>query len=259
MTSRRRNWWGIGFVLLLLLIWETVARLQLAPPMFFPPVSTILSALWSITISLDLVREYGATFWRAFAGFTIGTALGVTIGLVMGFYRPAFLLLEPLLEMLRPIPTIALIPVAILALGIGDSMKIFVIAWACFFPVWINALEGVLSIERGLIDTALSFRLSNRATLFKIALPFAVPGIFTGMRISVGFALIVTVVAEMIAGQTGVGRYILDAQAGFQVPDMYAAVFSLGVVGLGLNQLFLAAERRLFRWRYLTDRADIGT
>ena len=258
MTGAQRNWSGIGFVFLLLLAWEVVARLQLVSPMFFPPVTTILAKLWSLTASLELLREYGATLWRAFAGFAIATVLGITTGLLMGFYRSVFSLLEPLIEALRPVPSVALIPVAILLFGIGNGMKIFVIAWACFFPVWINAFEGVLSVDLGLLDTARTFRMSDRSTLLKIALPFALPGTLTGMRISVGFALILAVVSEMIAGETGIGHYIISAEEGFQVPQMYAAVFSLAALGYALNRLFLAIERHVLRWHYSAARSDIS-
>ncbi len=259
MTPEPRHWSGVGFVVLLLVAWEAIARLQLVRSMFFPPATTIFATLWSLTVSLELVREYAATLWRAVAGFSMAACLGVVTGAAMGFYRPAFSLLEPLIEMLRSIPTVALIPIAILLLGIDDAMKIFVITWACFFPIWINTLEGVRSVDKELMDTARTFRFSDAATLMKIVLPFAFPAIFTGMRISVAFALILTVIAEMIAGESGIGRFILESEAAFRIPQMYAGVFSLAIVGYGLNRLFLLAERRLLHWHYSAARANIGS
>lgn len=257
MRREPRHWSGAVFVVLLLVAWEAVARLELVRALFFPPATAIFAALWSLTASLDLVREYAATLWRAAAGFSLAACLGIATGVVMGFYRPAFSLLEPLIEMLRPIPTVALIPVAILLLGIDNAMKIFVIAWACFFPVWINTLEAVRAVDKELMDTARTFRFSDPAILAKIVLPFASPGIFTGLRISVAFALILAVISEMIAGETGIGRFIIESEMAFRIPQMYAGVFSLAIVGYGLNRIFLLAEQRILRWHYASARAEI--
>ncbi len=258
MKEEPRHWSGVVFVVFLLVLWEAISRLEILRSMFFPPATTIFATLWSLIVSLELVREYAATLWRAAAGFSLAACLGIATGVMMGFYRPAFALLEPLIEMLRPIPTVAMIPVAILLLGIEDTMRIFVIVWACFFPVWLNTLEAVRAVDKELMDTARTFRFSDPAILTKIVLPFASPGIFTGLRISVAFALILAVIAEMIAGENGIGRFIITAESAFLIPQMYAGVFSLALVGYGLNRLFLLAERRILRWHYASARTDIG-
>lgn len=247
LVSRRA---GTVVVWLLLATWEAVSRFHIAPTQFFPPVTTIVAALWSLTASLELVQEYTVTLWRAGAGFLLGTAAAIVLGVLMGYYRSVFNLFEPLLEALRPIPTVALIPAAILLLGIENTMKIFIVAWACFFPVWVNTMESIRSVNRELLDTARTFKFTDPAILAKFLLPCAAPGIFTGMRISVAFALMLSVVSEMVAGDTGVGHFLIAAEDAFQIPQMYATVFSLAAVGYVLNWLLVTIERRVLQWHY---------
>ena len=239
---------GTLVVLLLLTIWELVSRLHIAPSQFFPPVTTILTALWSLVISFELVQQYVVTLWHAGAGFLLGTAAAIVMGVLMGYYRNIFNLFEPLIEALRPIPTVALIPVAILLLGIDNTMKVFIVGWACFFPVWVNTVESIRSVDSELVDTAKTFKFTDAATISKFLVPCAAPGIFTGMRISVAFALILSVVSEMVAGDTGVGHFLIATEGAFQISQMYAAVFSLAAVGYVLNSMFVAIERRVLRW-----------
>jgi len=247
---------GTGTVLLLLATWEALSRFHIAPSQFFPPVTTIMAALWSLTVSLELVQEYVVTLWRAGAGFLLGAAAAIFLGALMGHYRSIFNLFEPLLEALRPIPTVALIPAAILLLGIESRMKIFIVAWACFFPVWVNTMESIRSVDSELLDTARTFKFTDPAIFVKFLLPCAAPGIFTGMRISLAFALMLSVVSEMVAGDTGVGHFLITAEDAFQIPQMYATVFSLAGVGYVLNWLFVTIERRAMPWHYGVPRSQ---
>jgi ABC-type nitrate/sulfonate/bicarbonate transport system permease component len=167
----------------------------------------------------------------------------------MGTISLFFRLLEPLTEFIRPIPSSAYIPVAILFLGIGDEMKIFVIFLACLFPVLLNTFGGVRGIDPVLIDTGRTFGVSRLTTLWQIVLPASLPNILTGMRISLGLSLIVGVVAEMISGNSGIGYFILNNQRIFRVPEMFAGIFTLGLLGFLINLLFLRLESHLLRWR----------
>jgi ABC-type nitrate/sulfonate/bicarbonate transport system permease component len=182
-------------------------------------------------------------------GFGLAVAIGVPLGLLMGTTRGVYRLLEPITELVRPIPSSAYIPVAILFLGLGDQMKVFVITLACLFPVLLNTYSGVKAIDPVLVDTGRTFGVSRTDVLRKIVLPATLPSILTGMRISLGIALIVSVVAEMISGNSGMGYFIMDKQRTFRVPDVFAGIFTLGVVGYLLNAGFLQVERHLLRWR----------
>lgn len=175
--------------------------------------------------------------------------MAVPLGLLMGSAALAYRLLEPITEFIRPIPAAAYIPVAILFLGIGNEMKIFVVFLSCLFPILLNTYGGVRGIDPVLLDTGRTFGVPAMRALRQIVFPAALPSILTGMRISLGIAVIVCVVSEMIAGSSGIGYFILDMQRVFRVPEMFAGIFTLGVLGYLINFAFLRIERHVLRWR----------
>ena len=167
----------------------------------------------------------------------------------MGSVSIIYRLLEPITEFIRPIPASAYIPVAILILGIGNEMKIFVVFLACTFPILLNTYGGVRGIDPVVIDTGRTFGVGPLNALSQITLPAALPSILIGMRISLGTSLIVSIVAEMITGDSGIGYFILDAQRVFRIPDMYAGILTLGLLGYCINFIFLRMEQHFLRWR----------
>jgi ABC-type nitrate/sulfonate/bicarbonate transport system permease component len=171
------------------------------------------------------------------------------VGLMMGYFRWIDHLLEPLVELLRPVPTPAYIPIAILVLGLGTEMKVFLITAAAFFPVLLNTYSGVKHVDPVQIDTGRTFGLGSFAILKRIVLPAAVPHIFTGLRISLGISLIMVVISEMVAANSGIGYFILQAQRTFEVSEMYAGIFTLGVVGYLLNFIFIRIEKKIVHWQ----------
>jgi ABC-type nitrate/sulfonate/bicarbonate transport system permease component len=185
-----------------------------------------------------------------FVGYLIGITLGVAVGLAMGSFRVIYNLLEPITEILRPIPSPAYVPIAILFLGIDDEMKIFMIAFSAFFPVLLNTYSGVRSVDPVQLQTAKTFGVKGRRLLWQIVLPSAAPYIFTGMRVSLAVALIVMVVSEMVAASNGIGYSVLAAQRGFKVKEMFAGVVTLALVGYCLNRIFLAIENRVLAWHH---------
>jgi ABC-type nitrate/sulfonate/bicarbonate transport system permease component len=185
-----------------------------------------------------------------FVGYFIGIGLGVLVGLMMGASRLVYYALEPLTEILRPIPSPAYVPIAILFLGIDDEMKIFMIAFATFFPVLLNTYSGVRSVDPVQLQTARTFGVKGRKLLWQIVLPSASPYIFTGMRVSLAIALIVMVISEMVAASNGIGYFVLAAQRGFKIREMFAGVVTLAVIGYTLNRIFLAIENRVLAWHH---------
>jgi ABC-type nitrate/sulfonate/bicarbonate transport system permease component len=168
----------------------------------------------------------------------------------MGYVRFFYNLLEPITEVLRPIPSPAYLPIMILFLGIDDEMKIFMIAFATVFPVLLNTYSGVRSVDPIQLQTARTFGVSGRKLLLQVVLPASAPFIFTGMRISLAVALIVMVISEMVAASSGIGYFILSAQRGFKIRDMFAGVLTLAMLGYVLNRLFLLIENRVLAWHY---------
>jgi ABC-type nitrate/sulfonate/bicarbonate transport system permease component len=240
---------GVVLIIVLLGLWEIVTDTKLVHSPSLPPVSAILVDWLRLIVNGTLIAQLGPSLVRIAVGYVAAVIVGVAIGLAMGYYRIAYNLLEPLTELLRPIPSPAYIPLAIIFLGLGDEMKFFVVFFACIFPVLLNTYSGVSAIDPVQLNTGRTFRLTRAQTVRKIVLPAALPSILTGMRISVGLSLIVVVIAEMVASNTGIGAFILNAQRFFNVTDMYAGIFTLALLGYGLNALFLRAEARLLRYR----------
>jgi ABC-type nitrate/sulfonate/bicarbonate transport system permease component len=248
----RKRWSGFLFFTALLLAWEFASATSLVDPISLPRVSLILGSLVKNFANGELPNQLLPTLWRIVAGFSLAILIAIPLGLLMGTSPIIYRTLEPTTEFIRPIPSSAYIPVAILFLGIGDEMKIFVIMLSCVFPVLLNTYSGVRSIDPVLIDTGRTFGVSRIKALLQIVLPAALPSIFAGMRISLGLALVVAVVAEMIAGNSGIGYFILDMQRIFRIPEMFAGIFTLGALGFLINFFFLKAEAYFLRWRGTT-------
>jgi ABC-type nitrate/sulfonate/bicarbonate transport system permease component len=244
----RTRWSGLALIVLLLAGWEALARSGTLATVAFPPFTRVFEALWALVSSGQIAGLLLPSLQRLAIGYLVALVLGVAFGVLMGYFRAAYALLEPITEVLRPIPSPAYVPIAILFLGLGDEMKIFTIAFSCFFPILLNTYSGVRSVDVVQINTARTFGKSAAATLRKVILPAALPQIFTGMRISLAIALIMVVISEMVASVDGIGYFILNAQRSFRVPDMYAGVITLGLLGYALNVLFVRLERRVLRW-----------
>jgi ABC-type nitrate/sulfonate/bicarbonate transport system permease component len=244
----RLPWSGFAVVATGLLAWEIGARSAGALAAYFPPASQVLATLAQILASGELPGHIAATLRRFAEGYALAAALAVSAGLCLGLWRPLHRLFEPLIELLRPMPSPATIPIAILFLGIGDEMKVAVTVYACSWPILLNTIDGVRSVDRLLVATAATFRLSPWARFWKVMLPAASPQIVTGLRVSLAIALILVTTSEMVVSNDGVGYYVLESQRAFQIREMYAAVVALGVIGYALNRLFLAIDGWAMAW-----------
>jgi ABC-type nitrate/sulfonate/bicarbonate transport system permease component len=246
----RGRWIGVAFIIVLLVLWEFAAASGAVSELSLPRVSAIFATWFRITVSGELLNELWPSLWRMFVGYFIGTALGIFFGTLMGYFRFCYNLLEPVTEMLRPIPSPAYLPIVILFLGIDDEMKIFMIGFAAFFPALINTYSGVRGIDPVQLQTARTFGVSGMRLLWQVVLPVSSPFIFTGMRVSLAVALIVMVVSEMVAASSGIGYFILSAERGFKTQEMFAGVLTLAVLGYVLNRMFLVIEGRVLAWHY---------
>jgi ABC-type nitrate/sulfonate/bicarbonate transport system permease component len=239
---------GVGTLLAVLALWEVASRTGLLNRQFFPPVTDILATFFALWANNIFPQHLAATLGRMAVGYAIAVALGVGLGLVMGRWRAVYDLFEPLVEFLRPMPPVALIPVLILLVGIGDEMKVIVVAFASLFPILLNTIDGVRGVHPTLLDVARTFRFGEAATLRRVILPAALPQIVAGLRISLAIALIVALVSEMIGATAGMGYFVLQAQRGLRIRDMYAAIVMLALLGFTLNGLFVLAESRVLAW-----------
>ncbi len=248
---------GVALILVLCLVWELTVRLEVVDSPNWPALSEVLQSFVELLGDGTLASVFGSSARRLLIGYVLAAVAGVGLGLVMGYFRWAHKLFDPIVEVLRPIPSPAYIPVAILFLGIGDSMKIFMVAFSAFFPILLNTITGVRSVDPILLDTARTFGVGTRGIVRKIVLPAALVYIFTGLRISLAIALILTVIAEQVAGNSGVGFYLLNAQRSFLIPEMYATVVALAIFGFALNKMFLLIERRALPWNVSGQRSEV--
>jgi len=166
----------------------------------------------------------------------------------MGMYKPVSDALKIIVEFLRPVPSVAMIPLAILFFGLGATMRISVISYAAFWPLLINTIYGVRAIDPLALDVARNFGITGREVLWRVTLPSALSSIATGFRISATIALVVTITTELIAGNSGIGFFISQMEQANRLPSMYAAIFLTGVIGYLLNTLYIALERRIVFW-----------
>jgi ABC-type nitrate/sulfonate/bicarbonate transport system permease component len=201
----------------------------------------------------ELMSALGGTLYRMAVGFVFGAVAGVSLGVLLSLSRLTRQTLEPTIELLRPLPIPALIPPLILFLGLDDPMKIAVVAFTVFFPVFVNTLHGALAIEPTYRAVAATFGTSRLATLASVLLPATLPYVFAGLRVSLGLAFVSVVAAEMVAGDSGIGYYITSMQYAGRGADMFAALFLVGLSGYLINRAFVAIEDRLLFWHRQGD------
>ncbi|MEW9548201.1 ABC transporter permease [Nonomuraea sp. NPDC050783] len=236
-------------VLALLAVWELLPRTGLVDPVFVPPLSTDLAAWYDLLVSGQLPEHLEASLGRSLAGFGLAVVLAIPLGLLIGWYRPVADFLTPVLELFRNTSAVALLPVFTLLLGIGEPAKITFVLYACAWPIVLNTISGVKTVEPLLVKSARSMGLGPVRLFQKVILPAAVPAIFTGVRLAGATSILVLLFAEMIGAKAGLGYLILDTQSSFRIPDMYAGIITISALGLLLNLLLVAAERRFSTWR----------
>ncbi|GII84543.1 ABC transporter permease [Sphaerisporangium siamense] len=190
-----------------------------------------------------------ASLRRVFTGFALGTALAVPVGFLMGWYGTARGLIEPYVQFFRTIPPLAIIPLAILLMGIGETPKIFVIFLAAFLSSVVATFQGVMDVDKTLINAARVLGASDRVIFLKVVVPASTPFIIVGMRIGLGAAWGTLVAAELIAAQEGLGYRMQQAQLYYDLPTIFVGLISIGVLGLAMDRLLLLAERRLTGWQ----------
>jgi ABC-type nitrate/sulfonate/bicarbonate transport system permease component len=241
---------GFAFILALLLLLEGLCRLEWLDTTYFPPPSAVFRSLFQLARHRVLYGHLGATLGRAFVGYGLATLVAVPVGLLIGEFRWVRLLLEPLVDMLRPMPSAAVIPVAILLFGIGNEMKIAVIIFGSLWPTIVSTVDGIRGVDPLIVDTGRLLQFTPMQSLWRIVLPAAMPTIMTGMRISLAIALILTVTSEMIAGSDGLGYFILDAERSFAFREMFAGIIVVGLVGYLASRVFGLIDRRVLFWHY---------
>ena len=231
-----------------LVLFDVLPRIGILPRDHFPPISETLSTLGEQLGEASFWEAVGNTLQGWALGLGIAAALAIPIGIVIGSNRILYRAMRGVIEFLRPIPSVALIPLAILIYGTGLKSKVFLAAFASFWQLLVATLYGVQDVDPVATDTARSFGFSRMQRLFRVTLPSAVPYIATGLRIASAVSLILTVTAELVIGAPGLGRSINLARSGGNEELMYALILTTGILGVLLNLIFVYAERRVLRW-----------
>lgn len=239
---------GIAIVVFLVL-WQLAPKLGWVEEAFLPPFTSVVDALVDLIRSGVLWTDISASLHRSLAGFAIAIALGIPLGLLIAWYRTLSEILNPLLTVFLNTAAVALLPVFTLILGIGDFSKIMIIAYACFWTVLYNTISGARDVDPLLIRSARSLGLSSRKLFVKVILPAAAPAIFTGVRLAGAVSMLVLVTSEFVGAKAGLGYLIIASQNNFQIPQMYAGIVTISVIGLAFNHLLVLVERRFSRWR----------
>jgi ABC-type nitrate/sulfonate/bicarbonate transport system permease component len=247
--SRELNWTGWLVFGGLLLIWELTARFHAPLRLYVPPVSQISVSLFEVLASGEIARHGFTTLTRFLTGYFIAGLVAVTLGIILGYFPFVYSLVGTSIEFLRPMPSVAIIPVAILLLGIGDGMIVAVTVYATVWPILVNTIDGVRNIDPVLVQTGRTFGFGRWRLLRDIILPASSPYIVTGLRISLAIALILVTTAEMIAGGKGLGFFILDEERSLRNANMYAGIIVISSLGYLLNRMFLRIEGSVMRWR----------
>ncbi|MEE9564266.1 MAG: ABC transporter permease [Candidatus Hydrothermarchaeaceae archaeon] len=218
-------------------------------PLFLPAPSNVLLTLGKLLKSGELATHVSVSLYRALLGFLLAVVIAVPHGILIAWFRTVEDITNPLVELFRPIPAVALIPVAILWFGIGNVSKIVIIAFACYFPIILNTISGVRQVDVNLLKVAKLFGANRMQTLTKIILPSALPFIMTGLRLGIAVALILLIITEMIGARSGLGFMIIDAEYTFKTERMFAGIFTIGVIGFLLNEIMVRIERKLTKWK----------
>lgn len=242
----RALFWQTGTVLLLLALWQWAAVAHPAP--YLPSLKPVALAYLSLLKPGNFMDTVFPSLSRLAVGFGVAVALGTVVGIALGYLRWLDPWIRPVLEYLRFVPTVAILPAALLLFGATDTMRIFVIAFGSVFPVLLAAIDGARRGNTLLLDVARVLKFSLAEKLFRVVLSGALPSIFAGVRIALSIGLVMMVISELIAANDGLGFYILRNQRLFQTANVYAGVLMLGTIGLILTLGLLSIEKRVLAW-----------
>lgn len=243
------HWVSVLAIIGVLILWELICRSGIVSSLFLPAPSQIISALITMLADGEIGVSLAASIYRILVGFVLGSLIGLAVGLVTGTSALADKIGSPIVNALYPIPKIALLPLFILWLGIGELSKVTIIALGVFFPVAMNTYSGVKNVDTLLIKVAVSFNASWWKTMKSVVLPNALPMIFAGLRLAAGTSLLLLVAAEMIAAQVGIGALILHYGDLMITDRLMAGVIVLSLLGLIFNLFLQWVEKKAVPWK----------
>jgi sulfonate transport system permease protein len=244
-----RAWLGFALPLALVILWETLSRLGLIAPHLLPPPSALFDTTLALARDGSLFTHIGVSSARVAAGFVIGGALGLGIGAWVALNRTAAALLDPSLQALRAVPSLAWVPLLLLWLGIDLAPKLTLIAIGTFFPMYLATVSSLKNVDRKLVEVGVQLGFSKTLLLQKIYLPASLPGIMTGLRAALGLGWMFLVAAELIAATSGLGYLLTDGRETGRADLVLVAIIALAVLGKISDAALVALERKVLHWR----------
>jgi len=240
---------GLYLIVVILVFWQLGSELKLINPLIMPAPLDVLKSLFSMLLKGPLLIDIWSSTKRVFVGFLFASLLAVPLGIILGWNKSLAHYLVPAIELLRPIPPIAWIPLAILWFGIGDSSSYFITTLASFFPIFINSFAGAKSVEKVHINAALSLGASHKLIITHVLIPSTLPFIFTGMRLGLGVAWMSVIAAELIAARSGLGYMIQLQRMLLETQKVIAGMVVIGLIGFAMNLCMLYLQRKFIPWK----------
>jgi ABC-type nitrate/sulfonate/bicarbonate transport system permease component len=240
----------VGFLALWSVASGAVILLKLFNPIFLPAPWVVFGELFALAAKGQRWGHIAATLERVAVGFSTGAVLAIGFGLPCGYFRPLRNVVEPVVELLRPIPPLALLPLFIVWVGIGEGSKVGFITYATFFPMFLTTVAAVRRLDPLLVRAAQSLGARPSQLFFRVIFPAVLPEMLTGLRLGIALSFFVIVISEFIGAEQGLGFLINDGRSFFQVPQMLGAAVLLGLLGYAGNALVRLAERRFLRWQH---------
>lgn len=239
---------GVSSVAILILLLEIIIRIQIVDSPFFPRPSSVLYMTYKLVMTGILVKETAISLCRIAVGFGLGIVVGLVAAILCKSFRVIEFTVVPVVDLLRCIAPLALLPVFLFLFGIGFVSKAAIILWVSWVPVFLNTLQGMKSVDPVVIKAAKSIGLGQIQIATKVILPSAAPFIIAGMRLGIGSAFLVLVAAEMLGANSGLGFYILETSQTFKIKEMYSAIVVIALIGFLINLVFIMISRKLFPW-----------
>lgn len=229
-------------------LWELLPRIGVLPAQYIPPASRVIPKMWDLLGTGSFWTEVAQTMEGWAIGVGLSALVGIPVGLLVGANQYLYRATRVTVEFLRPIPSVALIPLAVLIFGISMNMKVFLVTFATFWPILIQSIYGVQDVDPVARDTARSFGLGRLTIFFRVTLPSAAPYIATGLRVASALGIILAITAELVAGVPGLGQSILLAQSGGTNDQLYALIVLTGLLSFALSAILRRVERYVLRW-----------
>ncbi len=236
-------------IVVFFLLWEVLPRSGMVNPAFLPPLSVVLETTWQLYQSGQLGIHFFASIQRSIIGFMLALAIAIPLGLVIGWYKLVAETLNPLLELFRNTTALALMPLFILFLGIGETSKISLLVYACTWPILLNTITGVQTVDPLLIKSARTMGLKPYQLFRKVILPASVPTIFVGIRLAGAISILALVAVELFGAKAGLGYLIIYSQFSFEIPQMFVGILVITLVGLVFNYLLIGLEKYFTAWK----------